>query len=767
MPPSDRVATGYAEVRPELTKDFKGDLDKKFQQVISSLKVKALEVDPGAIDVSKMAGRITQGVESLKVKVPSMEVVVDRLDLTAKSVDATGGKQLGKDIGENVAEAATDSNVSGKWASRLSSLLGGMAVGGGVVLAGALGLGTAVAGAMAKGLTESIDREKISDKVAVGLGLKGPFADGIKAEVSSIYGGAFGESMADVGDAVTQVRRGLKGLASGDEVESITQQALTLRDVFGADVSETVRSASALVRNGLAPDVQTALDLITTGFQRGADQGGEFLDTLNEYAQPMKDLGLSGEQFVGSLLTAADKGVWSVDKVGDAFKELQIRAIDGSTLTADSLKAMGLQGQGIEGMFARGGEEAKRAMGIVVRSLKGMGDPLKQDAAGVGLFGTMWEDIGKDVLLAMDPATLAVENFAGAGKDAATQAGDNLGGIIEGWKRNAQTKLADFADSTIAPAARRIADAFNRDGFAGAFSEAKDIGSEAWAKIQPGLVELAGNARRWFDDHKGEIATPIQGWLKSGVEGATTAGGWLLDRLGEWLPMIGDWVTGTAVPYVEAHWGEWWDAFSGWIGGLWEQWQTHLGPMQEKVGGWITGTFVPWLQGKSAEWGMALLRWIGEQGWNWMRDRITAVWDGLKGWIVALPGQIASVAGDFWGWLAESFKNTLNRIIGWWNDLSFDTPTIEVAGRTLMESRRIDMPDVAPIMHSGGIFRAPHGQREGYAWLEDGERVIPRGGTTGAATTINVYGANDDRKLAARVQRQNRRVTRERKGGTP
>lgn len=759
--PQGRATTGYAEIRPELTKDFAKDLDKKFQAVISSLKVRALEVDPGAIDVSKIAGRLADGVGSLKVRIPSMSVIVDQLDLQAKGIDATGqGRELGEQVGEQVGHGITEGATGGSMAGRFASGLKGMVSGGAAAAAGAaLAAGAAAGVALGKGFSDALDREKIADKAAVGLGLKGGFAEGLKGEMSGIYSEAFGGDLADVGDAVTQVRRGLRGLVAGDEVDDITKQVITLRDVFGSDFSEVVRSAGSMVRNGLAPDVQTALDLITVGFQRGADQGGEFLESLNEYAQPVKDLGLSGEQFVASLISGAEQGVWSVDKVGDAFKELQVRAVNGTALTADSLKAMGLGGVGIEKMFAAGGDSAKRAMSLVVRSLKGMSDPLRQDAAGVGLFGTMWEDIGKDVIMSMDPATLAVEGFSGAAADAAVQAGDNLGTTIEGWKRSAQTKLADFADSTLVPAARRLAAAFQGGGLSGLFGEAQTMVSEWWAVAGPALGALAGRAYTWFDENKGAMAAKALEWGKGAVEWTSGAIGDLLVLLGQWLPQIGNWVITVAVPYIEDHASEWVDAFTSWVSEVWAVWSPKLGQFMSDISGWIWNTLIPWAQAKSMEWGMALLEWLGTKALPWVLEKLGALWDGIEVWLSGLPEQIRAAAVGLWDGFSAAFKEALNRIIGWWNELGFDTPTIEVAGKTLMESRRIDFPDVAPIMHEGGVFRAPAGQTEGFALLEDGERVIKRGGSAG---TVNIT-VPHDRYSALTIGNHMRRLERARR----
>ena len=48
--------------------------------------------------------------------------------------------------------------------------------------------------------------------------------------------------------------------------------------------------------------------------------------------------------------------------------------------------------------FAAGGETAKKAFNETIRGLADMKDPIAQNAAGVALFGTMWEDLGPEVV---------------------------------------------------------------------------------------------------------------------------------------------------------------------------------------------------------------------------------------------------------------------------------------------------------------------------------------------------------------------------------
>ena len=113
---------------------------------------------------------------------------------------------------------------------------------------------------------------------------------------------------------------------------------------------------------------------------------------------------------------------------------------------------------------------------------------------------------------------------------------------------------------------------------------------------------------------------------------------------------------------------------------------------------------------------------------------ISKNWDTIMAGVRVVGDVIRSVFEGAWGVI----KGIFNAIARGWNStigaLSIrvpDIPGVPFRGQTF------NIPDI-PILHSGGIFHAPSGQREGLALLEDGERVIPRGGGAVGGTSITV-----------------------------
>lgn len=145
-----------------------------------------------------------------------------------------------------------------------------------------------------------------------------------------------------------------------------------------------------------------------------------------------------------------------------------------------------------------------------------------------------------------------------------------------------------------------------------------------------------------------------------------------------------------------------------------------------------------------------------KEGVQAVKDFFVEKWDEITDFFSEIPGRIASTAGGMWDSITSSFKSVINTIIGWWNNLSFT-----IGGQTIdlpfgqsftIPSVTLSTPNI-PYLHSGGVFRAPPGQSEGLAMLQDREVVLPAGqpAMAGAGpTTINLV---VDGKTLARVVR--------------
>ena len=301
--------------------------------------------------------------------------------------------------------------------------------------------GTDAIGAVAGALAGAGITAKVMEIAGAVYELAGSFSEAEKTIVSAtgatgreldefmsssldVYASSSAENLNEVAAGMMNVKTAT-GL-TGDALEEATDAALVLNNVLGYEVSESSRTAGALMKN-FGVSAQEAYNLIAIGAQNGADKNGDLLDVLNEYSAQYSALGLSAEEFVSSLVDGADAGVFSVDKVGDAVKEFNIRAKDGSDTTAEAFELLGMNADMMSEKFAAGGDTARTAFFEVVNALESMDDPMAKNAAAVGLFGTQYEDLEATVLPVLsgiEGGTLDMYDAVGTLAEGAQSMGD-------------------------------------------------------------------------------------------------------------------------------------------------------------------------------------------------------------------------------------------------------------------------------------------------------------------------------------------------------
>ena len=315
----------------------------------------------------------------------------------------------------------------------------------GKALSAGFKVGVAEAGAFTTALVKiGTEYQAATGQISAATGATGAELESLQGVMENVYGNNYGDSMADVADAVATVSQQMKGLSDG-ELQSVTEGAFALRDVFQYDVAESIRAANALVNNfGISGD--DAMNMIAAGAQNGLDFSGELLDTISEYSVQFAKVGIDADQMFQIMQAGADSGAWNLDKVGDAIKEMSIRVVDGSDTTAQGFAAIGMDADVMAQKFAAGGETAQQAFQETIQALAGMEDPVQQNIAGVNLFGTMWEDLGPEVVAQL--ASITDDAYA-AGDELQNMQEvkyDNLGDALKGLGRQLESELMPLAN---------------------------------------------------------------------------------------------------------------------------------------------------------------------------------------------------------------------------------------------------------------------------------------------------------------------------------
>lgn len=273
--------------------------------------------------------------------------------------------------------------------------------------------------------------------------------------MDQVYANNYGENFEDISDAMATIVTVL-GEMDPSNMQEVTESALTLKDTFGYDVSESIRTVDTLMKN-FGMTAEEAFDYIVKGQQSGLDYSGEFLDTLNEYSVQFTKLGFTADDMFAILQEGAENGAWNLDKIGDAVKEFSIRVIDGSDTTEMGFSRIGLNAEEMAAKFAKGGDDAKEAFQETINALASMDNAVMQNIAGTELFGTMWEDLGPDVVLQLANISGAAVDTEGAMSNLKNVKYDTLQSAVEGLGRQ-MALLGTEIGETLLPRVEQMID---------------------------------------------------------------------------------------------------------------------------------------------------------------------------------------------------------------------------------------------------------------------------------------------------------------------
>ena len=253
--------------------------------------------------------------------------------------------------------------------------------------------------------------------------------------MENIYNANFGESFEDIASAMGEVKR-ISGDIGSDELEKMTTNALIMRDTFDFEVSESMRAVNSLMDQfGITAD--EAFNLMAQGAQNGLNQNGDLLDVINEYAVHFESAGYSADEMFNMLSNGVETGTWSVDKLGDAVKEFNIRMSDGSA--KDAVEALGFSWESIREGWRQGGDEAKDVFNLLINELDGLERSTDGYSIGVGLLGTMYEDLGQDAVLALSDIEGEFDSTKNTMEEINEVKYGSVGEALQGIGRNVQT----------------------------------------------------------------------------------------------------------------------------------------------------------------------------------------------------------------------------------------------------------------------------------------------------------------------------------------
>ena len=346
------------------------------------------------------------------------------------------------------------------------------------------------------------DIDKATNDFIAKTGESAEEAEKFEDVMVNIYNGNYGESFEDISEAMSTVKTTMGDIGTA-ELENLTTQALVLRDTFDMDVNESIRAVNSLMDQfGLTGD--EAYSLIAQGAQNGLNQNGDLLDVVNEYSVQFKNAGYGAEDMFNMLANGVDAGTWSVDKLGDAVKEFNIRASDGTVSEAikENAKAFGLSQKEAKNLATEVESGSVEAYKKLADTLRGVDDDTQRYQLGVSLFGTMWEDLGEDAVLAMLDTQGEISTTKNALDEINAVKYDDLGSALQGVKRNLETSVAEPIQNNVMPAVNEFIEDVDWQGVGDTIGQVFGVVVDGAI----GLVNAVKESVQWMNEHKAVVA---------------------------------------------------------------------------------------------------------------------------------------------------------------------------------------------------------------------------------------------------------------------
>lgn len=575
----------------------------------------------------------------------------------------------------------------------------------GIGKAAAIG-GAAIGAALLAGIDQVVESAKPQALLEAQLGGSPEFAAEMGKNAGAVYAKGVADSMEEASGAIRDVWQNklVPEDASDAAIQGVSNKLIALGKTTESSTKEVATAVSTMLRTGLAKNATEAFDTIQRGVTSGVNKADDLLDTFTEYSTQFRKLGLDGNTALGLLSQGLKGGARDADTVADALKEISIRAIDGSATTTAAYKQLGLNAKDTAADFAAGGDRASGALALVLDKLKAIKDPVKQQAAAVGLFGTKAEDLGQ-ALFDLDPSTAAagLGKVAGAADAAGNALENNAGAKLESFKRQVTGALV----TQLAKAVPVIEATF---GWLQKNSDwvvplATGLGILAAAIAVVVAVQWAWNAA---------LAVSPVTWIIIGIVALIAV-----------IVLVA-----TKTKFFQTIWGAVWGFLKGigaWFAGPFANffiaaWQKIWGFLKA-VGAWFAGPFAGffvslWNKIKAFAAGVwyavklyfgfwaglfaKVKSWAGSAV-DWVKNKF----NGLVAAIRSVNSRIQGILSGFWNGLKAGFRVAINYVIGKWNSLRFTIPSFTVLGHSF-GGGSIGVPHI-PQLANGGVVKARNG----------------------------------------------------------
>ena len=626
-------------------------------------------------DKLKILNQMQEAMDASGVDKGSAQYLALQREIVETESKMTHFKQESKDLGKVIDDAAKKSKKS--VSATAQALSSGFSVAGKVISEAGkkvsevgdkitdagkniLPVSTAVGAVGAAFIKFADDSQSAANQFVAATGAASEETEKFKNIIEAVYQNNYGDGFSDIAEAVLNVKQNIENI-DDSELQEATESAIALRDTFGYDFAESTRAANTLMEN-FSVTAGEAFNLVVQGAQNGLDYSGELIDNINEYSVQFQKLGLDAEDMFSIFASGAENGAFNLDKIGDAVKELSIRVVDGSDTTREGFELLGLNADEMSAKFAQGGESAKAAFEQVIEGLGNMEDPLDQNTAGVDLFGTMWEDLGPEVVTSLSTINESIDQTNESMDTLKEQKYDDLKSQFSELGRTFTTEVAIPLGEQLIPVISDVIEWLS--GLVQAFSEL-DPTIQNIILIIGVVITVIGPLITIIGTVVSAIGSVISfiGTLFGGISSLITIIGSVVSVLGGPLTaaiaaiiaigvaLIANWETVKQVAM------DVWNAVKEFAVNCWN----GIVGVWNGLVGWFSGIWNSAKEFASNAWNG--IKQFASDAWN----NIKGVWDGVTGFFSGIWDGIKESASKTWDGIKETFSGAIDKIKGLFN----------------------------------------------------------------------------------------------------
>lgn len=330
------------------------------------------------------SAQLDQAIEKIGKAALGSEIDVEKMKQALATVDDGASlDSIRQDLSRVAQEANQAETEVNSFGDTIKDVVAGLATGSGIAAV----------------VSQALDVSSLNTKIDITFDVPEESKASVRDAVKGVT--AYG---VDAEAALQGVQRqwALNKDASDATNSAIIDQAGTIASAYaGIDFNELIQESYEMGKSmGISQEEALGLTnaLLKTGFP------AEQLDIISEYGTQLKNAGYNAEEIQAIMSAGVDTGTWNIDNLLDGLKEGRIKMtefakeVPKSTkelLSGTDISAKQLQKWGQD--VAKGGKTGSKAMTEVAKALVGVEDETQRNALGVALFGTMYEDQGKNI----------------------------------------------------------------------------------------------------------------------------------------------------------------------------------------------------------------------------------------------------------------------------------------------------------------------------------------------------------------------------------